>query len=230
MRRSLCRGTLALAALAVLCAGQGGIAAASEDDRGITFEVVVTNLTRGQIISPAVVATHTRELDPLFVLGLPASDELVGVAEDAVLDPLIDALSDDPNVKDVQTIVGAAGPIMPGESASVIVDAGGRFRNVTVVGMLVTTNDAFFALNGVPGPRRGSATHRAPAYDAGSEANNENCAYIPGPPCGNAGVRMTERAEGYVHIHAGIHGIADLVPATHDWRNPVAKITIRRLP
>jgi hypothetical protein len=36
--------------------------------------------------------------------------------------------------------------------------------------------------------------------------------------------------EGFVHVHAGIHGIGDLVAADRDWRNPVAQIAIRRLP
>ncbi len=227
MTRKFFRGMVGLPVLITLYAGLFGIAAGNAG--GAEFEVTVTNLTRGQIISPTVVATHTDKLDPLFTLGSPASDELVAIAEDAVNIPLVDALSVDKNVKDVQTIFGAAGPIMPGESASVVVGTGGKFRNVTLVGMLVTTNDAFFALNGVRGPKRGSDTHYSPAYDAGSEANNENCAFIPGPPCGNPNVRDTGKAEGYVHIHAGIHGIGDLKPDVHDWRNPVAKVTIRRL-
>ena len=68
-----------------------------------------------------------------------------------------------------------------------------------------------------------------PAYDAGSEADNELCAYRPGPPCGSVGVRATEGVEGFVHIHAGIHGGGDLNPATYDWRNPVAKVSIQRI-
>jgi hypothetical protein len=35
-------------------------------------------------------------------------------------------------------------------------------------------------------------------------------------------------AEGRVLVHAGIHGIGDLVAADRDWRNPVARVTIRR--
>ncbi|MGH8621200.1 MAG: hypothetical protein ACRET3_03595 [Burkholderiales bacterium] len=35
--------------------------------------------------------------------------------------------------------------------------------------------------------------------------------------------------EGYVHIHAGIHGIGDLPPEVRDWRNPVARVAIRRV-
>ena len=46
--------------------------------------------------------------------------------------------------------------------------------------MLVITNDAFFGLNGVKAPKRGSVISRSRGYDAGSEANHELCAFIPG--------------------------------------------------
>jgi hypothetical protein len=36
--------------------------------------------------------------------------------------------------------------------------------------------------------------------------------------------------EGYVHINASIHGTGDLDPSQRDWRNPVARITIERIP
>jgi hypothetical protein len=32
-----------------------------------------------------------------------------------------------------------------------------------------------------------------------------------------------------VHIHSGIHGVGDAIPAILDWRNPVAKIVIERM-
>jgi hypothetical protein len=188
------------------------------------YEVKITNLTRGQIMSPVVVISHEFIKDPLFVLGSPASNELTMVAEDAMTDELVAAFQGDERIKDIQTITGQNGPILPGETASIMVPAG----YISVVSMLVTTNDAFFALNGVSGPENGSVIYLAPAYDAGSEANNEDGDFIPGPPFGNAGIRATENAEGYVHIHAGIHGIADLDPDMYDWHNPVAKIEITR--
>jgi hypothetical protein len=195
------------------------------------YKVTVTNITRGQILSPAIVATHSDSLAPLFTLGEPAGAELAAVAEDAVNGPLVSLLQGDSSVLEVKTITGVNGPILPGESASMVINAFGQFNNVSMAGMLVTTNDAFYALNGVEGPRGANktVTYYSPGYDAGSEANTEMCAHIPGPPCGNALVRVTNGAEGYVHIHAGIHGGADLDPAQHDWRNPVAKITIERL-
>lgn len=231
MGRKLFRGIRVLAilpVLAVLSAASYGIAVAddNDDDGENKFEVTVTNLTRGQIISPFVVVTHTRKLVPLFTLGSEASEELAFIAEDAYNIPLIELLEADPKVK---VVLEATGPIIPGESVSVEIDFDRKTRNITVVGMLVTTNDTFFALNGVRGPRYGSKTYYSPAYDAGSEANSEECIFIPGPPCGNGGVHDPAVAEGYVHIHAGIHGGGDLDPAKHDWRNPVAKITIRRL-
>jgi hypothetical protein len=38
-----------------------------------------------------------------------------------------------------------------------------------------------------------------------------------------------DNGEGYVSIHAGIHGIGDLMSKDHDWRNPVAKVSIKRV-
>ncbi|MGH8760210.1 MAG: hypothetical protein ACREVW_11970, partial [Burkholderiales bacterium] len=67
----------------------------------------------------------------------------------------------------------------------------------------------------------------------GSERNDELCASIPGPEfaeCGGpgGGGKPEGDEEGYVHIHAGIHGIGDLPPEVRDWRNPVARIVVRR--
>ncbi|MEL6184926.1 MAG: spondin domain-containing protein [Myxococcota bacterium] len=189
------------------------------------YEVVITNLTRGQILSPPIVATH-RPGFRIFEVGMPASPELAAVAEDAVnagLETLLDGSS---RVFDRQT--GGA-PIPPGQSAALEITADRWATRLSSVGMLVVTNDAFFGFNGVKLPNWGSRTYRAVAYDAGSEANTEDCDDIPGPPCGNPGVRQTVDAEGYVHVHAGIHGLADLVPSRHDWRNPTVQITITRI-
>ena len=133
-------------------------------------------------------------------------------------------------MRDVQLATGANGPILPGETATVRVSGDPWwFNRLSIAGMLVITNDAFYGLNGAKLPRYGSASFSSPGYDAGSEANNERCAFIPGPPCNNPGVRDTANAEGYVHIHAGIHGIGDLDASVYDWRNGVASIRVRRV-
>ena len=189
------------------------------------YEVTITNLTRGQILSPPAVFTHRRGFR-VFEAGKPASAEIVAVAEDGMNGPL-GALLD--GARQVSDHKSAAGPVPPFQSVTLRVRAGRRATKLTALGMLVVTNDAFFAVQGVDLPRYGTRTYRAVAYDAGSEGNSESCAHIPGPPCGSGGVRYLDNAEGYVHVHAGIHGIRDLTPAQHDWRNPVALITVKRV-
>ena len=230
MRKSFLWATLfAAAGGIVLVSVKSQDAIARHRGRTNRYEVTLTNLTRGQIFSPGVLVTHTRDMEPLFVAGSPASDELAAVAEDAIADPLVAALGDSDDVRGIAMITGEIGPILPGESATVVVETTRRDRRFSLVGTPVTTNDAFYALNGIKGPSSGSSTHDLRAYDAGTEANNELCSHIPGPPCGNAEIRATEEAEGYVHIHAGVHGGGDLDPAVHDWRNPVGRLTIRRI-
>ncbi len=198
--------------------------------QGQTFEVTITNLTRGQTFTPILVASHKAGVH-LFTLGQSASVELERLAEAGDTGPLAALLSASLQVRDVQV---TAGPLPPGGSVKVTVAAGGHAGHLSVAAMLVPTNDGFFALNDVEGPGSERVlTLFSPAYDAGTEANDELCSHIPGPPaiCQGEGFNASrEGAEGYVHIHAGIHGIGDLKAADSDWRNPVAKITIRRIP
>ena len=195
------------------------------------FEVTITNLTRGQQFTPILVASH-KEGVSLFTLGSPASPELAILAEEGNTVPLTSLLLGMPEVKDV---VSSSGLLNPGDSVTVTVKTGGGFDQVSVAAMLITTNDGFFAINGVGGPKGNKKLELfSAAYDAGSERNDETCASIPGPffeECGGpGGGGMPAGGEGYVHIHAGIHGIGDLDASKRDWRNPVAKITIRRIP
>lgn len=196
---------------------------AGQERGGRTYEVTITNLTRGQILSPPIVISHDGNFQ-LFVLGEPARPELFVLAEDGITSDLTDYISALSSVFDYAV---AGGGIAPGASVTFEINTRGRFKYISAAGMLVITNDAFFAIRGVRVPFRGEMVVEAEAYDAGSETNSEDCTYIPGPPCGNAEVRDPGGAEGYVHIHAGIHGIADLIPSTDDWRNPVAEVRIR---
>jgi hypothetical protein len=46
------------------------------------------------------------------------------------------------------------------------------------------------------------------------------------------GAGINTNGEGFIHVHAGIHGIGGsggLDPATYDWRNPVVELTIVRI-
>ena len=201
-----------------------GATQASDDAR---FEVTVTNITQGEIFTPIMVASHRRGTK-LFRLGEPASEELEIIAEGGNNAPLGNSLISSGVALDV---VSADGGLLPGHSLTLSVRTDKRHSHVSVASMLVPTNDAFFAVNGVRGPRgKRSKTVYSPAYDAGTENNDELCDHIPGPPfaCNGEGFNAAS-GEGYVYIHPGIHGGGDLSAASYDWNNPVAKITIRRV-
>lgn len=207
---------------------------APAEENGPRFEVTVTNLTRGQTFTPVLVASH-REGVTLFTLGAAASSQLAVLAEEGDTAPLTALLLATPGVRDVADSGPPPGGFVgPGQSKTVVVDAGRGADHISVAAMLIPTNDGFFALNGVEAPRgNGLLTYVSPAYDSGSELNDELCASIPGPnftECGGpGGGGQPVGGEGYVHIHAGIHGIGNLNASARDWRNPVALITIRRI-
>ncbi len=201
------------------------------------YEVTVTNITRNQRFTPILAATHTDAVR-LFTLGSPASSGLATLAEEGAVGPLSAALAADPGVADV---VSSPPPppadnlITPGESVTLMIRGDRGIDHLSVAAMLIPTNDAFFALNGVELPRRDQpVSFFAVAYDAGSERNDEQCESIPGPgfpECGGdgGGLMPSGGEEGFVHVHQGIHGVGDLLPSVRDWRNPVAHVTVLRL-
>ena len=202
-----------------------------------TYQVTVHNLTRSQLITPPLVVVHNSSTS-LFSVGQPASAELATLAEEGNPMPLMEAAMGMEGVFDTGVAFGPGDPpvIPPGQSASVMVESTFNYRWLSVVGMLATTNDSFFAVSGVQLPARvnpffwgpRSITVNAPAYDAGSEANSESCEFIPGPPCGNH-VHDPAEAEGFVYISNGVRGTGDINADDGDWRNPVARVTITRV-
>lgn len=194
-------------------------------DDGASYEVTITNLTRGTVITPVLVASHAGHAG-FFQLGQPPSDALAHMAEGGDTSLLQADLAASGRLYDAASTAGA---IPPGQSASVTVKTLGHYDRISLAGMLVPTNDGFISLQNVRAPKgRHALTRVSPGYDAGSEVNDELCANIPGPYCGGEGYNPAP-GEGVVFIHAGIHGGGDLAPADFDWRNPVAKVVIKRM-
>ena len=194
------------------------------DEGKDNYKVTITNMTSGQTFTPTIILNHKKGVS-LFSPGSPASMSLAKLAEAGDTGPLSMMMSMNPKVADIATSDGLLGP---GETTTVTVEHTGGFNYISLAAMMIPTNDGFIALNGVMAPKgHKSVMYLSPAYDAGSEVNDELCGSIPGPYCGGAGVSM-EDGEGYVHIHAGIHGIGDLDESVFDWRNPVARVVIQR--
>lgn len=189
------------------------------------YEVSITNLTEAQAFTPILLATHVPSMK-LFTPGSEASEELATLAEGGATGPLADRLLDFPGR--VLDIVSTEGLLMPGDTVTVEITGDVFHRRLSFVAMLIPTNDSFVGLNSLPLPSRSSEV-LVPAYDAGSEPNDELCVNIPGPVCGGEGGSPGEGGEGYIFISQGIQGIGDLDPETYDWRNPVAYVEVRRM-
>ena len=217
---------LALAFAGALAFGSN----ASADYRDVErYKVTIVNATKGQPLAPGLVITHGRRFS-LFKVGDAATDPLAKMAETGDPGDLQTAVSGSTATADIVPGTGGGAPLtLPSESAHVEITT--RANYLTAVGMLAGTNDAFYAVQRVRLPRRGSVTVYAPAFDAGSEENNEANGDVPASPAGNASDTGTNVApkEGFIHVHNGIHGVGDLAPATYDWHNPVVLITIERI-
>ena len=188
------------------------------------YEITVTNMTKGQTFTPILVLTHKKGVR-LFTPGAPASEALAVLAESGDTGPLTMMMSMNPKVGDIVT---SDGLLFPGETKTIMIPRSRRYHYISLAAMIIPTNDGFIALNGVQAPiLRKTVMNLSPAYDAGSELNDELCANIPGPVCGGEPVSEAD-GEGYVRIHEGIHGIGDLDESMYDWRNPVARIVIEK--
>ena len=192
------------------------------------YKVTITNITHEQIFTPVLLASHVEGLG-VFQLGSPAIPELESLAESGDVSPgkaLLNSLGN--RVADVQD----SGAVLPaGKSVTMTLTADENTGYFMMAAMLIPSNDAFVAINGKALPKAGqSLTYYAAAYDAGTENNDELCENIPGPPnvCAGEGV-SSGSAEGFVHMHPGIHGVGDLSAASYDWRGSVARITVDAL-
>ncbi len=223
--------TAALAGLLALAVSTPALQAEGRHHRKrAVYEVTITNLTRAQRFTPRLIVAHRSGVH-LFELGQPASAELKELAETGDTGPFETALA---MTSGVHGVAIGGGLLGPGETQTVRVE-GHRNDRVSLAGMLIPTNDAFVAINGAGPFGRWARSAFALAYDAGTEVNDELCASIPGPDfaeCGgpgDGGAPGGDDEEGFVRIHEGMHGVGDFDEASRDWRNPVAKVSIRRV-
>ena len=187
------------------------------------FEVTVTNITKNAVFTPIMVAT-TKKGDTFFQLGEAASIELETLAETGNPGPLQDSL-------DAYDITNSSFlPFLgPGEFVTQVVETSGKYKYLSIAAMVIPTNDVFFAVNGIAGPKGNKTiTVTAMAYDAGTEINDELCASLPGPGCG-PDPGPPSAGEGYVYVSPGIRGVGDLDADALAWNNPIAIIQITRI-
>lgn len=207
------------------------------------YEVTVRNLTDGQPFSPPVAATHAPSLH-VFQVGQPASDEVAAVAQDGDPVPLATTLGGDPAVTDV---VNVGRPLPPRGTSPMGFTDNASFRIEAVPGdvlslatMLICTNDGLTGVDAVALPASGTATFDLVGYDAGRERNTEvstdlvdpctglGPVALPGDPDGNVDDAVATTPPEPIAMHPGIAGVGELVPAEHQWSDPVAQVTVTR--
>jgi hypothetical protein len=167
--------------------GAGGFVAVSitHGTEALSFDIEIENTSDETVypgaLTPALWAAHDGDL-ALFADGQVASAGLERIAEDGDPSVLLAAVGADGAV-DQSNVVGAA-PIGPGESYQLTVTLDATNRYLSLVSMVVPSNDTFVALgaNGVElidsnGDRRseqdiaGDIATLLGAWDAGTEAN-----------------------------------------------------------
>ena len=123
----------------------------SHAGQGFNYSVTITNLTRGQVITPPILITHNGRFS-LFKPGSEASLELAYLAEEGNTEPLESLLE---TLSSIGNVVTADAPLFPGESISLEIRGSLRARQITVAGMLASSNDAFASST----PRGSAVTH-----------------------------------------------------------------------
>lgn len=211
--------------------GESEPTALAKGGHAATYEVKLENLTpatgdgSSQPLSPPVLATHKRNLH-LFRVRRFATEAMQKIAEDAENGPMVEFLQ---NSSKVHEVVEGGGVILPGGEATFTITGRSSRSRLSLVSMLVNTNDGFAGADGVRLPRKEnrSKVYYLWAYDAGTEENTESLSHIPGPCCNSPGVRVPTHQK--IRHHRGIKGIGDLDRDVYGWHGSVAKLTITRI-
>lgn len=198
---------------------------ASAGNYGDQYKVTFTNVTKGQPLTPPVIAIHDASV-VLFKLGEEASEGLKALAKDGQTDLILQELTTQTGV--LATAKGTA-PVLPGQSAEVII-ASDKKGVLSLASMLGRTNDAFAAgrFLHLPGKTGVKITYLLGVYDAGAEINTEACSDIPAPPCSSPKSGPAE-GEGFVTSHPGVYGIADLTVLRDTFGKVAAKVVIEKM-
>lgn len=165
--------------------GQDGI-----NGNSAVYTVQITNLTYSQPFAPAAVILHESGFHS-FSEGEPASMGIEIMAEGGDPSMVITEAMDSTDFLDAQNSGGILGPRSMGTELTLVVpELDADDLRLTVTTMLVNTNDAFTGLNAanVSNMAVGDIkTFMTVTWDAGTEANTETAATMPGPAAGAAG-------------------------------------------
>ena len=225
---------LTVTALVAACSGSDNNTAPVVET--VQFEVVLSNLTAGQPLSPITIFINDTE-QQIFEVGAPASIALEHLAESGDNTMLLNEIT-----SAVES--SAAEPLAPGANETLVLELNTTADTtasdtlyLSAISMLVNTNDAIVAVRNID--IAGLSVDQAisvslSSYDAGTEANTETAATIPGPAGGGEGFNaIRDDIHDIVTGHSGIISADDglsgsVLSQLHRWDNPAAGIVITR--
>ncbi|MEK7148067.1 MAG: spondin domain-containing protein [Patescibacteria group bacterium] len=213
MRKSIFAVSILLAAVVV----KATVATAA------SVTVMLHNITDGQTLSRPIYGVGPCGVTTMFNEGKIASVALEQMAEGGISSPLVTFLQS----KGWKVLLGP-GTILGNNSQTMTITVPSMTATqhpcIAVISMLVPTNDGFIALQDLY--LFGGYALRwmyVPAYDAGTEYNDELCASIPTAigytygtcPVNGQGFNSTKPwpRERTVTAHKGLHGRGNLKPA-----------------
>ncbi len=196
---------------------------AAPEAGSVTF--TFRNLSEFQPMTPPNVILHNGQdsASPIrfFEVGAPATGEVIQIAENGVFGPLNEVAQG----QITAGTVGAAGiafsdpanpgPLLPGGTSTLTLDSILPDQVLSVVSMVVCTNDGFSGVDSIP-IEEGTTT--LTIYDAGSETNVLTLDYWV-PPCGTES-NITDDEGGVITLHPGQSGSeipADQTEAVFDF-------------
>lgn len=203
-----------------------------------TFRLTVAN-DSPQPLSPLFYSAGTSAFD-LFEIGSSASLGIEGIAEGGITAPMLAIAGSSTGVGTFG--LAYAAPLMPGQTTTIDFEADaltGEF--FSFASMLGLTNDAFIgesvSSNGLRLFEGGAAQSFSVAvfgtrvWDAGTEANSQNVAYILA--FGGAASPTKDAGQQFVRVHGGIiPGVGGAVGMMPAWlpSTRIATVTVAPVP
>ncbi len=182
-----------------------------------TFQITLTNMTDGQLMTPAVVALH----DPaahLFQVGTQASDAIRDIAEMGSNDALVAFATANPDLVSAAGVAGGA-PFAAGGSVTTSLTTTETGQVFSAVNMVICTNDGIAGVDSIALPAGNEPTTvMAMAYDAGTRVNQADAqTFFPGPcRTGDVVEAAVESPRANIAAHAGQTSVAN-VPDDQNW-------------
>lgn len=225
-----------LTALA-LCLGLAACGGDDDNDDEVEtptnmYAIKLVNVTANQPLAPAAVVLHS-DSNYAWEVGAPASLGLENLAESGSPDMLLG------EIDYAIDSMASEGILMPGASTTIYVE--GEWSDslaLTIASMPVNTNDAFSGTTAwnIAGLENGmSLSALLPIYDAGTEANTESSASIPGPAAGGEGFNaarddiadVVARHNGVVTMDDGLSSSA--LNESHRFDQGAIYVTVTRM-